>query len=229
MEAEFDAQLRADTAEFTKKDASLLEAVDEIGSILKAADELGRSYSHSHQRITALEDAFGTLVERQRGGSGGGGSTLTENARELLSRFDRLRTGYSSIAETTEAVLDGTVAARTAELGTVMTAAGQLRAVVPTDHDLVQVSLRADTVTLHDPDETPTESATSARNRFDGHVLSIDRGGAVVLVSVDIGARDPIYALITADSRERLELEPGRQIVASVKATATRATPRQRY
>jgi molybdate transport system regulatory protein len=226
MDAGFDAQLRADSVEFTQKDASLLEAVDEIGSIHKAADELGRSYSRSHQRITALEDAFGTLVDRQRGGESGGGSTLTENAHELLSRFNRLRTGYSSVAETTEAVFDGTIVTRTGELGTVTTAAGDVRAIVPAETDTVQVSLRADAVTLHDPDETPTESATSARNRFDGHVLSIDRGDAVSLVSVDVGAEHPLYALVTEDSRERLQLESGRHIVASFKATATRATPK---
>jgi molybdate transport system regulatory protein len=226
MDAGFDAQLHADTVEFTQKDASLLEAVDEIGSIHNAAEELGRSYSRSHQRITVLEEAFGTLVERQRGGSGGGGSTLTENADELLARFERLRTGYSSVAETTEAVVDGTVVTRTGELGTVTTAAGDLRATVPAETDTVQVSLRADTVTLHDPDETPTESATSARNRFEGQVLSVDRGNAISLVSVDVGAEDPLYALVTEDSRERLELESGRHIVASFKATATHATPR---
>lgn len=226
MDASFDAQLRADSVEFTQKDASLLEAIDQNGSIHKAADELGRSYSRSHQRITTLEDAFGTLVDRQRGGSGGGGSTLTENAHELLSRFERLCTGYSSVAETTKAILDGTVVTRTGELGTVTTAAGDVRAIVPVDTDTVQVSLRADTVTLHDPDETPAESATSARNRFDGHVLSIDRGDAISLVSVDVRAEDPLYALVTENSRERLQLEPGRRIVASFKATATRATPK---
>lgn len=226
MDAGFDAQLRADNVEFTQKDASLLEAVDEIGSIHRAADELGRSYSRSHQRITVLEEAFGALVQRQRGGSGGGGSTLTENAHELLSRFERLRTGYSSVAETTEAVLDGTVVTRTGELGTVTTAAGDVRAIVPANTDAVQVSLRADTVTLHDPDETPTESATSARNRFDGHVLGIDRGDAISLVSIDVEAEDPLYALVTEESRERLQLESGRPIVASFKATATRATPK---
>lgn len=225
MDAGFDAQLRAESVEFTQRDASLLEAVDEIGSIHKAADELGRSYSRSHQRITTLEEAFGTLVERQRGGTDGGGSTLTENAQELLSRFERLRTGYSSVAETIEAVLEGTVLRRTGELGTVTTAAGQVRAIVPPNTDTVQVGLRADTVTLHDPDESPTESATSARNRFEGRVHTIDRGDTISLVSVSVGAEEPLYALITEESRERLELEPGRQIVASFKATATRATP----
>jgi len=226
MDAGFEAQLHADSVEFTQQDAALLEAVDEIGSIHKAADELGRSYSRAHQRITVLEEAFGGLVERQRGGSGGGGSTLTETAHDLLSRFERLRTGYSSVAETTEAVLDGTVVTRTGELGTVTTAAGDVRAIVPANTDTVQVSLRADTITLHDPDETPTESATSARNRFDGQVLSIDHGDAISLISVDIVAENPLYALVTENSRERLDLEPGRHIIASFKATATRATPK---
>ena len=225
MDAGFDARLRADSVEFTRTDASLLEAVDETGSIHGAAGELGRSYSRSHRRITALEEAFGTLVERQRGGSGGGGSSLTEGADELLSRFERLRTGYSSVAETTEAVLDGTVVARTGELGTVTTAAGELRAVVPAGTETVQVGLRADTVTLHDPDEAPAENATSARNRFKGRVLGVDRGDAIALVSVDVGAEEPLYALVTEDSRERLELGSGRQVVASFKPTATRATP----
>ena len=225
MDADFDAQLRTDTVEFTQEDASLLEAVDEMGSIHTAADELGRSYSRSHQRITTLEDAFGTLVDRQRGGAGGGGSTLTENAHELLSRFDRLSTGYASVATITEAVFDGTVETQTGEIGTVTTAAGQIRAIVPPNTDSVQVGLRADSVTLHDPAETPPESGTSARNRFDGTVLSIDRGDAISLVSVDVGAEDRLYALVTEDSRERLELTPGRHIVASFKATATRATP----
>jgi molybdate transport system regulatory protein len=224
MEAAFDAHLRAESVKFTQKDASLLEAVDEIGSIHQATDELGRSYSRSHQRITTLEDVFGTLVERQRGGSDGGGSSLTQTADELLARFDRLQTGYSSIAETTEAVLDGTVTVRTGELGTVMTAAGEVRAIVPPETDTVQISLRADTITLHDPDETPTESATSARNRFEGHVVSIDHGDTISLITVDVGAKNHLYALVTEESRARLELEPERQIIASFKATATRAT-----
>lgn len=228
MDADFDAQLRADTVEFTEKDASLLEVVDEVGSIHGAAAELGRSYSRSHQRITTLEEAFGTLVERQRGGSGGGGSTLTENARELLSRFDRLRTGYSSVAETTETVLDGTVATRTGKIGTVRTAAGRVRAIVPPNTDAVRVGIRADTITLHDPEEPPMASATSARNRFEGRVLDVDRDDTISLVSVDVGAEKPLYALITEESRERLELEPGRRIVVSFKATATRATPENR-
>ena len=227
VDAEFDARLRAADVSFTRRDVALLRAIDEAGSLNRAADVLGRSYSRAHGRLEDLEAAFGPLVERTRGGAAGGGSTLTEEAHALLARYDRLRAGYAAIAETTEAVLEGVVEGRSGELGTVSTAAGPLRALVPPEDDAVSVSVRADAVTLHAPGEAPAGDATSARNRFEGHVAGVDRGEAVSLVSIDVGADTPIYALVTEDSRRRLALEAGRPIVASFKATATRATPRR--
>lgn len=226
MDAGFDATLRADGVAFAERDAELLGAVDETGSLNAAASALGRSYSRAHDRLTELEGAFGSLVERQRGGSGGGGSALTERAHELLAAFDRLRAGYSAIAETTETVLAGDVIERDGELGTVETAAGTVRAVVPPEAESVEVVLRADAVTLHDPADTPTGDATSARNRFSGEVVEVDRGESICRVSVAVGADAPLVALVTEESRDRLDLEPGRYVVASFKATATRATPR---
>jgi len=64
-------------AEFDGRDAALLRAVHEAGSVAGAASELGRSRARALLRIEALEGAFGTLVERRAGGSGGGGSRLT--------------------------------------------------------------------------------------------------------------------------------------------------------
>lgn len=227
MDAEFDARLTADDVAFDGRDAALLRAIDEEGSLNAAADRLERSYSRSHARLTALEDAFGDLVARKRGGSGGGGSALTQNATEVLARFDRLRTGYESIAETTEAVLDGDVTSRDGELGRVETGAGTLRAIVPPETASVSVSVRADAVTLHDPADSPGPDATSARNRFDGTVTTVERGESVSRVTIDVGAETPLYALLTNDSLERLAIAEGAGIVASFKATATRATPRR--
>lgn len=227
MDATFDARLQAGDVSFTERDATLLRSVDETGSLNRAANELGRSYSRAHQRVTALEEEFGRLLERQRGGSSGGGSTLTDRARELLARFDRLRVGYTSIAETTEAVLEGTVETRMGELGTVATDAGAVRALVPPNSEQVQVSIRADAVTLHKPSESPADESTSARNRFEGQVVEVERGEAISHVRIDIGTDEPLFALVTDDSRRRLGLEPGTDTVASFKATATRATPRR--
>jgi len=226
MDAGFDATLRADDVAFAERDAELLRAVDEAGSLNAAASALGRSYSRAHDRLTELEGAFGSLVERQRGGSGGGGSALTDRAYELLAAFDRLRAGYSAIAETTETVLAGEVTERDGELGTVETPAGTVRALVPPEAESVEVVLRADAVTLHDPADTPTGDATSARNRFSGEIVAVDRGESLCRISVDVGADAPLVALVTEESRQRLEIEVGRAVVASFKATATRATPR---
>lgn len=224
MDPAFEAQLRTDGVSFTERDANLLRTVEETGSLNGAATELGRSYSRSHQRVTALEEAFGPLVERQRGGPNGGGSTLTDRARELLARFERLQVGYTAAAETAEAVFGGVVRNRTGELGTVATDAGPMRAIVPPEGDHVQISVRADAVTLHEPGGTPEAEATSAHNRFEGRVVDVERGRAVSQVAIDVGADDPLFALIAENSRRQLGLDIGTTVVASFKATTTRAT-----
>ncbi len=225
--AEFDAHIDADGVVFGARDATLLRTVDEHGSLNRAADALERSFSHAQRRIVELEEEFGPLVERQRGGPGGGGSTLTEEARTLLARFDRLRADFSGVAEATRTVLDGTVTARDGELVTVETAAGTVTALAPANGTDIEISIRADTVTLTAPDDAPEPGGTSARNAFSGQVVGIDSGEAVARVAVDIGAKEPLTALLTHTSVENLGLAPDSEVVVSFKATATRGVPRK--
>ena len=224
MDPGFEAQLREGETVFSKRDAELLEAIREEGSLNKAAEALGRSYSRSQKRLGELEAAFGSLVERTRGGPGGGGSQVTEDGKRLLERFERLETGYAAVAEVTKTVLEGTVRARNGEIAEIETAAGPVRALVPPGSDEVRVGIRADAVTLHAPEDAPPAGGTSARNRFSGTVESVTAGENVGEVAVDIGAGAPLRALVTARSRDRLGLEPGRAVVATFKATATRCT-----
>lgn len=224
-DGDFAAFVDADGVRFDADDAALLRAVDEGGSVSAAAEALGRSRARALTRLDELADAHGPLVERRRGGADGGGSELTDAARALLSRFDRLRAGYDAIAGATETVLEGRVTARDGELGTIETPAGAVRAICPPGADHVQVGLRADAVTLQAPDAAPPDGATSARNRFAGTVLDVERGQTVVAVTVDVGGPEPLAALVTADSAARLDLGVGTSVVATTKATATRATP----
>lgn len=249
MDAGVEAQLRAGAVTFDVADAELLRAIAEHGSVLGASEALGRSRARALNRLEALEDALGPLVERERGGADGGGSRLTADARRLLARFDRLRATLSGTASVDEAVLDGEVVERNGELGRIETAAGPIWALLVDDitaeesdatteevesaADLdaaarVQVSVRADTVTLHDPADAPAGGATSARNRFAGTVTRVETGQSVARVAVDIGADNPLSALVTHESLDRLELEPGADVVASFKATVTRATAAER-
>jgi molybdate transport system regulatory protein len=182
-----------------------------------------------------LEEAFGGLVERRRGGSGGGGSELTDRARDLLAQFDRLGAEFDSVAEATLSVFPGEVVGRTGELATIDAAPGRVLALVPGSvavGESVEVSVRADAVTVELPDESPAADATSARNRFEGRVVETVRGDAVGRLAVDIGTEAPLWALLTTDSLDRMSLDAagdgdgeGSRVVVSFKATATRALP----
>ncbi|MFC6940185.1 TOBE domain-containing protein [Salinirubellus sp. GCM10025818] len=225
----FEARLHAEGVEFDDRDAVLLRTVAAEGSLNAAASALGRSYSRAHGRLGELEEAFGPLVERTRGGAGGGGSRLTDGARALLARYDRLRAEFTGVAEATETVVEGRVVERTGELAVVETDVGRLRALTPPDAEAVQVTLRADAVTLHAPADAPPAGGTSARNRLEGVVGTVEVGEAVGTVTVGIDGRDgnvSLAALVTVESVERLELAPGDPVVVTFKATATRAVPR---
>jgi molybdate transport system regulatory protein len=225
VDAGFDAQLRVGDVAFDARDATLLRTIDDFGSLNRAAEDLGRSYSRALERLEELEGVYGPLVERRRGGREGGGSELTAAARDLLARFDRLCSGYASVAQAEETVLSGVVEERDGELGIVNTEAGRVKAIVPPEGDRVQVAIRSDAVTLNEPGDAPEPDATSARNRFQGIVETVDKGTALARVTIDVGAASPLVVVVTMDSVDRLDLQPGRDVVASFKATATRAVP----
>ena len=221
-------RIEADGVVFEDRDAALLRAVDEHGSLNAAATALERSFAHAQRRVVALEEAFGSLVERRRGGAGGGGSELTAGARDLLARFDRLSAEFSGVADATLSVFTGEVRSRDGELAVVDVAPGRVLALVPREvreGTEVEVSVRADAVTVELPDESPAPDATSARNRFEGRVAEVVHGEAIGRVSVAVGD-ERLVALLTTDSIDRMALEAGDDVVVSFKATATRAISR---
>jgi molybdopterin-binding protein len=59
----------------------------------------------------------------------------------------------------------------------------------------------------------------SARNQFRGRVVSINKGGVVAEVTVDIGNGQEIVSVITNGSVERLNLQVGSEVTAVIKAT----------
>lgn len=226
VSADFDARLAVGDVALTGRDRELLAAIDEHGSLNQATAALGRSYAHAQRRVVELEEAFGPLVERNRGGASGGGSELTDTARNVLATFDRIQAEFTGVAETEDTVLAGRVRDRDGELVTVETDAGTVRAIAPPGAHAVEVAVRADTVTLNRPSDAPEPAGTSARNQFRGTVTDVDRGEAVGVVRIEIAPETELTALVTATSIDRLDLVRGVEIVASFKATATRAVPR---
>jgi molybdate transport system regulatory protein len=225
MDAGGDPYIEVDGATIDERDVEALRGIDEFGSMYRAAEELGRSYARIHQRVSELEETVGQLVVSERGGEGGGGSTLTANARELLARFTRLSAELSELASVEESVFSGRVVDHGVRLGVVETSAGRVRALVPAGAEAVQVGVRSDTVSLMAPDEAPEAAGTSVRNRFEGTVAELERDGDLARVAVDVGAETALRAMITGTSVERLKLANGDAVVASFKATATRAVP----
>jgi molybdate transport system regulatory protein len=61
--------------------------------------------------------------------------------------------------------------------------------------------------------------ALSARNQFEGKVISVRNGAVMSEVTLDIGGGHQIVSLISASSVRRLKLKKGSQAVAVIKAT----------
>jgi len=208
--------------EFDSRDAALFRAIDRTNSIAVAAEDLGRSRARALKRIKSLEDAFGELVERQRGGQEGGGSHLTGTGRELLDRYDRLSAVLAATATVPETVLSGVVTAVEGEMAKVETDVGTLRGLhdgIPVG-ETVAVRIGADHVTVSEPTTAPEPGATSARNRLDGTVSTVEVGESVHTVHIDVDGV-AFQALVTEESRRRLGLRNGQEILILWKATGT--------
>lgn len=68
--------------------AELLERIERCGSIAAAGREMSMSYKRAWDLIGTLNAMFhGPLVESSRGGSGGGGASLTDLGREVLALY----------------------------------------------------------------------------------------------------------------------------------------------
>jgi molybdopterin-binding protein len=69
------------------------------------------------------------------------------------------------------------------------------------------------------PSRHKTETALSARNRFEGDVRSVEQDGVMALVELEAGPF-LVTAAITRDSVDELGLAPGVRATATVKATS---------
>ncbi|MBD1400129.1 LysR family transcriptional regulator [Pelovirga terrestris] len=77
----------------------LLRAIAATGSINAASQQLGISYRKAWSQLQEMEKHGIPLVERERGGSGGGRSVITPQARELLKNFDEVQEGLHQMID----------------------------------------------------------------------------------------------------------------------------------
>ncbi|GAH94643.1 unnamed protein product, partial [marine sediment metagenome] len=70
----------------------ILHRVERTGSLRQAAAEINMSYSQAWNLMKDLEKRLGfDLLKRKVGGEKGGGSEITEEARELMMKFKIFR------------------------------------------------------------------------------------------------------------------------------------------
>ncbi len=78
----------------------LLELVGETGSLAAAAKRLHVPYRTAWYKLKELEECWGVpLLVTASGGVAGGGSWLTTEAQELISRFRRISADIHQIVE----------------------------------------------------------------------------------------------------------------------------------
>ncbi len=74
------------------REARLLEAVERVRSIKDAAAQAGISYRTAWSAIQQMERVLGRPVVHSRaGGPGGGATTLTDESKQLLTRYRDLQ------------------------------------------------------------------------------------------------------------------------------------------
>lgn len=77
----------------------LLEAVDRTGSIRRAAAGMDLSYVKALKMVRRLEAGLGKeIVLPVRGGSGGGGTRLTDFGRKFVRDYDRFQRRVKHLA-----------------------------------------------------------------------------------------------------------------------------------
>ena len=78
----------------------LLRGVEAHGSLRAAAASMGMAYTKALKLLRHAEDALGfALVCRTTGGKDGGGSTLTDEGKEWLLRYEAYRDACKQAAE----------------------------------------------------------------------------------------------------------------------------------
>ncbi len=78
----------------------LLERIEKTGSINQAARQMKMSYKKAWEIINALNASTGQLlVITQTGGTSGGGSAITAEARKMIARYRQLREAFVAFLE----------------------------------------------------------------------------------------------------------------------------------
>ena len=79
----------------------LLQLIEETGSINQAAKKMGMSYKKAWEIVSRLNEKVGSpMVITATGGEKGGGSTISEEAKQMIEWYVGLRDKFRKFMET---------------------------------------------------------------------------------------------------------------------------------
>lgn len=79
---------------------ALLRGVERTHSLRRAAMEMGMAYSKAWRVIKTAEENLGfLLLDSTAGGRGGGGASVTEEARALMARYEAFSDAVRGFAD----------------------------------------------------------------------------------------------------------------------------------
>lgn len=205
----------------------LLELVQETGSIKKAAESIKMSYKAAWDSINSLNQIYGTpLVERQTGGKGGGGTTLTKTGKDLIktyNHFSRLHMMYLN-AMISSNKITGVVESLENTHVMIKTLGGDTLACIPLDED-VKIGEEV-TIFISPRDIILMDSNTftaSARNILHADVVSAQLNGIYAEAILKTANGTELTVSVTAKSAEKLGLKTGSAIFALFKTASALA------
>lgn len=205
----------------------LLELVQETGSIKKAAETIKMSYKAAWDSINILNQIYGTpLVERQTGGKGGGGTTLTKTGKDLIktyNHYSRIHMMYLDAMINTNKITGRVDSALDTHV-IVKTKGGDTLACIPLDEDLksdedVTVFISPRDIILVDNNSF----TASARNILQASVVSVQANGIYTDAVLQTANGTELTVSITAKSAEKLGLNEGSTIFALFKTASALA------
>ncbi|MFM2060088.1 MAG: hypothetical protein RLY71_4473 [Pseudomonadota bacterium] len=171
----------------------LLEAIERSGSLNRAAREVPLSYKAAWDALDTMNNlAPEPLVERSTGGSGGGGTRLTDYARRLIALYRAMESAQQDILDRLDHVP------------------------AEADASALRTLLRRLAMKTSARNQLPVRvSGLSDRGGLVDVTLTLGDGP-----DNPIGACTRLLATITPESAETMELRLGSELFALIKAPA---------
>lgn len=198
----------------------LLKGIKDHGSITKASQNAGIPYRTALKHIEVLEDQLGIkIVSTKRGGAGGGGgSQLTSIGEMILKEYSKYKSIMEKHLDVNE--VEGHVESIDEKNRVMNIRIKDISIMLPINEDL---KCGDKVLLLIGPDEIiimlePQES--SVRNIFQGKIMEMKFKNEMVRLSVTLNNGINVLADITEYSRDKLDLNLGKQVFIGFKAAS---------